>query len=94
MAGGASRWTVICPAGIRDQREVGACAAHGDTPERHGVPVGGELRREGEVASAALHVEAEQPPDIGVITIASDHTWWCDERPNAVLKSPESSSVT
>jgi hypothetical protein len=35
-----------------------------------------------------------RPRRIGVATIASDQTWWWDERPNAEKNSPERSSVT
>jgi hypothetical protein len=35
-----------------------------------------------------------RPRTSGDTTIASDQTWWCDERPKGALKSPESNSVT
>ena len=26
--------------------------------------------------------------------MASDHTWWCEDRPNGAFRSPDRSSVT
>ena len=58
------------------------------------IPVGGQLRRDAKPRAPRSGSIPSRPRTSGVTTIASDQTWWCDERPNAALRSPDSNSVT